>query len=110
VKLVIPILLSICLSCFGESYKEADFVFDIQEEERLLHVGWYIDENCYVITIVEGDDQYLQQVCYGLIPAISSREFVLHDKYMVHYYPAFAVYSTQETQRIVFTKERKCSE
>jgi hypothetical protein len=109
-KLLIPTLLSICLSCFSESFQDANFVFDVQEEERLLHVGWYIKENCYIITVIEGKDQWFQEVCYGLTPVISSKEFVLHDKYMVHYYPSFAVYSTEETQRIVFTKDRKCSE
>ena len=108
-KYLIILLLSISLSCFA-SYQEADQVFSLIEDDKILHIGWYIPKNCYIITITEGPDKGLQQIFYGSYPVLFSIDIELHDKYFIHYYRNFKVYSNDDTQRIVFTRGMKCSE
>ena len=85
--------------------QQSDVVFDIKENDQYLHIAWYIP-NSYIITVLEGQDKGLQQIWLGSQMLLSSNESVIKNKYFIHFYDGFKVYSWDDYQRIIYTKDQ----
>ncbi len=83
--------------------EQSDIVFYMQEEDQRLHVGWYMPFY-YVVTVTEGKDKGLQELRYGSKVIMSSKDSEIHNRYFIHFYDGFKVYSWDDYQRIVYTK------
>jgi hypothetical protein len=83
---------------------ESDIVFYHDENGQHQHIAWY-KPCCYIVTIMEGPNKGLQQLLYGQQILVSSKDSEIHNTYFIHFYDGFKVYSWDDYQRIVYTKE-----
>jgi len=108
-QIIIVILLLFMLSpCHAQDlHEETSVVFFIEEDGSYKHIAWYYP-NAYVKTNIQGKDIWLQELFVGSHLITQSLDSEIHDTYFVHFYPRFKIYSTEDKQSIVYSKDFQC--
>ena len=106
-KYLIAISMTISIQAFAKWADQSDMVFYQEENGQRLHIAWY-KPSCYIVTVMLGPNKGLQELRYGNHVLISSNLTEIHTTYFVHIYPDFKVYSWDDYQRIVYTKDKRC--
>jgi len=109
IKYILAISVIFSTQAFAKCADQSDMVFYHDDENGHFHIGWY-KPCCYIVTIMEGVGKGWQEFRYGNKVLASSNLSEIHSTYFVHIYEGFKVYSWDDYQRIVYTKDKQCLE